>query len=348
MNYFFKKLIAFIVIPILILWVVELFCFPINYFTHRNWEALLLKSKIPHYGAFWPNLNVQSVEEGDLAYATKFAIDKKVTWKTDELGNRNEVVINQADILIIGDSFIAGTSLSQEQIFSYQLSKEYGDKLKIYNLAPSTFSYWVRLIEQGIIKKPKCLIFSCIERSIPEVFVYKNNSNSYWEKIKNKIRETNIASAADRFSRFYSLKWTAARIKNDHGAGIQSKVNNKMFFLQGNSVLNRNKADAFKIIEAIQSYKKFCDSIGVDFLFLPMPNKESVYYDLVPLSHQPDFLFKLDSLLIQRKVETVNTLLLYNQNKKKNKFLYQLDDSHWNQYGVKIVAKAVKEKLGQI
>jgi hypothetical protein len=348
MNYFLKKLIVFIVLPILILWVTEIFCFPINYFTHRNWEALLLKSKIPHYGAFLPNLNVQSVEEGDLAYSTKFAIDKKVKWKTDELGNRNEDVINEADILIIGDSFIAGSSLSQEQIFSNQLFKEYHGKLKIYNLAPSTFSYWVRLIEQGIIKKPKCLIFSCVERIIPEVFVPKNNYNSYREKIKNKIRETKVASVADRFSRFYLLKWLAARIRNDKGAGIQSEVNNKMFFLQGNSVINRNKEDVYKIVEAVESYKKYCEGIGVDFLFLPMPNKESVYYDLVPLSQQPDFLFKLDTLLIQRKVETVNTLLLYNKNKRNDKFLYQLDDSHWNQYGVEIVAKAVKEKLGQI
>lgn len=346
MNKFLKKLICFIVIPISILWIVEFFCLPINYFAHRNWEALLLESKLPLYGSWYPNVDVQSVEEGDLAYYTQFAIDKKVLWKTDKLGFRNETVINTPDILVIGDSFIAGSSLSQEQTFTNQLSKEFHGKFEIYNIAPCSFSYWVRLMEQGTIKKPKYLIFSIVERYVPEVFVpTKNNYDSSRERVKHQIREIGLAPVVDRLTRFYSLKWLAARIRNNRGTGIQSEINKKMFFLQGKSVEGRNEADIHKTVEAIVSYKKYCDSIGVAFLFLPIPNKETVYYDLVPLPHQPSFLFKVDALLKQKGVSTVNTLAIYNKSKQFNKFLYQLDDTHWNAYGVHIVVKTVKEKL---
>lgn len=333
-------------LPISILWVGEFICLPINYFTHRNWEALLLQSKIPFYGPYFPNVNIQSVEVGDLAYYTEFAINKKVIWKTDELGFRNEVVINKPDILVIGDSFIAGTSLSQEQTFTNQLSKEFHGKFEIYNFAPSSFSYWVRLMEQGTLKKPKYLIFSCVERYIPEVFVpTKNNYDSCRERIKYEIRKIGLAPVVDRLTRFYSLKWVAARIRNNTGNGIQSGINKKMFFLHGKSVGERKEDDIHKTVEAIVSYKKYCDSIGVKFLFLPMPNKETVYYDLVPLPQQPNFIFKVNALLKQNGISTVNTLAIYNKSRSIDKFLYQLDDTHWNPYGVHIIARTVKEKL---
>lgn len=346
MDKFLKKLIWFILIPISILWMLEVFCLPINYFAHRNWEALLLQSKIPFYGPWFPNVNIQSIEEGDLAHHTEFSVDKKVVWKTDKLGFRNEAVIIEPDILVIGDSFIAGSSLSQEQTFTNQLVKQFNGKIKIYNLAPSSFSYWVKLLDQGMIKKPQHLIFSIVERYIPEVFVpTKINYDSYRERVKQEIREKGVAPIVERWTRFYSLKWLESRIRNNKGSGIQSEIDKKMFFLQGKSVENRNEDDIHKVVEAIVSYKKYCDRIGVKFLFLPMPNKETVYFDLVPLSHQPNFLFRVESLLNQKGISTVNTLAIFNKRRSDNKFLYQLDDTHWNSYGVHIIASAVKEKL---
>lgn len=346
MNKFLKKLICFILIPISILWIVEIFCLPINYFSHRNWEAMLLQSKIPIYGPCFPNVDIQSVEQGDLAYRTEFAIDKKVIWKTDKLGFRNEKVMSEPDVLVIGDSFIAGSSLSQEQTFTDELSKVFQGKFKIYNFAPSSFSYWVRLMDQGTIKKPKYVIFSIVERNIPELYVNtKINYGSYRERVKCKIREIGLAPIIERLTRFYSLKWMTSRIRNNKGIGIQSEINKKMFFLQGKSVEGRNEDDVQKTVEAIVSYKKYCDSIGVKFLFLPMPNKETVYYDLVPLSRQPDFLFKVNFLLDQKGIPTINTLAIYNKSKQSDKFLYQLDDTHWNNYGVCVVAEAVKSRL---
>lgn len=346
MILFLKRLLTFILLPISILWIVEVFCLPINYFTHRNWEALLLHSKIPLYGPFCPNVKIKSIEVGDLAYNSEFAIAKNVIWKTDELGFRNESVMKKPDILVIGDSFIAGSSLSQEQTFTSQLNKEYDSKFKIYNFAPSSFSYWVRLMEQGTIKKPKYLIFSIVERHIPDVFVpNKNNYGSYRERAKYEIREIGLAPVVERLTRFYSLQWMTARIRNSKGNGFQSEINKKMFFLQGKSIEGGNRDDINKTVEAIVSYKKYCDSIGVKFLFLPMPNKETVYYDLVPLSHQPNFLLRVDTLLKQKRVSAVNTLLIYNKSRSLNKFLYQLDDTHWNSYAVNVVVKAVKEKI---
>lgn len=91
-------------------------------------------------------------------------------------------------------------------------------------------------------------------------------------------------------------------------------------------------------MENIVSYKKYCDSIGVEFLFLPIPNKETVYYKNVPFETQPDYLFKIDSILNYRKVESINSLKIFNDSKK---YVYHKDDTHWNYEGVNLIANEI-------
>jgi len=318
-------------------------CFAIIYFNHRNWEALTLKTTIPHYGPFYPSREISSIEEGDLAYHTDFAVKKSVVWKTDQYGFRNDSVINSPDVVVIGDSFINGTGMSQENTFVNQLSKK--TRLKVYGLAPFTFTNWVNLVETGVIKKPKQLIFSCAEKVIPEVYDARVNNFSKKEQIKTWIKKSNIAIPIDRFFRFYILEWLRAKINHSHGIGIQSSVFKKMFFLKGQKIHKRSNKELMNMVDAIVSYKEYCNSHQIKFLFLPMPNKESVYFDLVPLKDQPDYLIKLDSILKNKNICSVNSLSVFNKNRKANNFLYHLDDTHWNEDGVKIIVEEVAKLL---
>ncbi|MEC4004402.1 hypothetical protein OX283_007025 [Flavobacterium sp. SUN052] len=346
MKGFIKRILIFIGFPLVIMWTIEIFCLPVNFFNHRNWEAVLLKTNIPHYGPLYPNMFLSSVEVGDLAHHTNYAIRKKVIWKTDALGFRNDSVFKNPDVIVIGDSFINGTSMTQTDIFTCQLSKAFNNRYKIYNLAPFTFNNYVELLEQGIIKKPKIIIFSCVEKTVPEVFTSTGkNYNSIREKVKNKIRKSNVAPIFDRLTRFYMINWIKARINKSKGTGIQSEFNKKMFFLRGEAVEPRNQIDVYNTAKAITSYKKYCDKIGVKFLFLPMPNKETVYYDFVPLPKQPNYLFELCDLLNKDSIPNINTLKVYNSNRRSSQLMYQLDDTHWNPLGVKLISNAVKIKL---
>ena len=118
-----------------------------------------------------------------------------------------------------------------------------------------------------------------------------------------------------------------------------------MLFLQGKKSIAKVDARLKSTSKALISYKKYCDSQKIDFLFLPMPNKETVYFDLVPLSEQPDYLFRLDSILCNAKVNIINILPLYNLERRKGSLLYHPDDSHWNGYATQLVAKEIKDYL---
>ena len=85
--------------------------------------------------------------------------------------------------------------------------------------------------------------------------------------------------------------------------------------------------------------------LAAAFLYVPMPNKESVYYDFIPLNKQPDYLFKLDSILKEANVSTINTLEIYNNYRKINSaLLYHLDDTHWNSKATDLVSKEIAIK----
>jgi hypothetical protein len=105
------------------------------------------------------------------------------------------------------------------------------------------------------------------------------------------------------------------------------------------------KDDLANTVNILISYKKYCDSLGIKFIFMPMPDKETVYYELVPFDEQPDYLNKLDSILNISGVSTINTLKIYNDYRKTNdNLLYHLDDSHWNSNATEIIALEIIQK----
>jgi hypothetical protein len=337
----FIKHFVFFIIPIII-WPISEGLLPITTFTFRHFEALSFKSKVPHLTRFYPNINSEMKAVGDLCHHTDNSIIKIEKWRTDELGFRNNKFTEEADILLIGDSFIQGSSLSQEETISSKIDSKTNTKLRVYNMAPSSMSEFDRLIKSQIIKPPKLLIYSIVERNIPKnIISYDIEKSITKDEIKSFFGAYNLNVFIDKALKQYSVDFIKARINNVRGHGIPAIGNSKMFFLNGIKQ-KYNDENLITTSKKIIAYKKYCDSIGIDFLFLPMPNKETVYYELVPFSKQPNYLFRLDSILTHSNIKTINTLKVYNEYLKENKtLLYHLDDTHWNSNATDIIAEEI-------
>jgi hypothetical protein len=309
----------------------------IDTFTHRPWEALLFKSNKTMF--FYPNQQLDHQSVGDLCHHTQFAIEKNENWITDKLGFRNDTFIKKADVLLIGDSFIVGSSITQDSTVTNLLKEKLNSY--IYNIAPAGFTDVIDLLKQGVIKKPKIIIYSCVESSIPSP-IKISKENRFTEEVSS------FSVFKDKVKRLYSLKYLKSRVTGKHGKGVQGVPDSRMFFLHGKEQ-NYHYNKIINIAKTIESYKDYCDSIGVDFIFLPLPNKETVYFDKVPLKTQPDYLLKLDSVLREKKIKTINTLELFNKYRTTNtKLIYHLDDSHWNAKGVNLVAKKIAEIIDPV
>lgn len=342
MKQYLKKLTVFLIVPVIMLLLCDTLI-PVTALVYRPWEAVVF-SKFPSNSPFYPNTTIYMNSVGDLCHHSPNSNFKDEYWKTDELGFRNDKYIKDADVLIIGDSYIAGSGLTQENTITNQLNK-LDCNLKVYNMAPSSISQFDKLLQKGMIIKPKYLIYSIVERDVP------CKINQYTNSAKNIIVELfpykDIIANIDQYFKFYSLNWIKARLTNTTGVGIKGVENSNMYFFQGANQ-KHEAMDLANTVNAIVDYKKYCDSLGISFIFLPMPDKESVYYEYVPFDVQPDYLFKLDSLLKIEGVSTINTLKIYNDYRKIYKnLLYHLDDTHWNSNAVELVSREILGILNQ-
>ena len=343
---FLRKLSYFILIPFIILGIIDAFL-PITFFTHRHFEAISFQSGIPSKTKFYPLISSQMFAVGDLCHHTPFEVYKYERWVTDKLGYRNEKFIRKADILFLGDSFFQGSGLSQEETISEQVNRKSTKHWSTYSMAPSDINVFLRLLEERVISKPKILVFSCVERNIPSKI--ENDFNKKNGNLRNVLKSVfsyhNMNVYLDKALKHYSLLWLKARLSESKGLGKQSPIRKEMFFLKGKNQKYplENIPNTLKILK---SYKKLCDSLDISFLFVPMPNKETVYFNYVPFMKQPDYLLKLNTLLLKDSIETINTLSIYNNYLKHSKRLvYHTDDTHWNKNGVALISNAIIEKI---
>lgn len=309
-------------------------------FTFRTWEGITYNTRVPHLSVFYPNMRTIMNSTGDLSHHTSKAVIKSEFWITDKLGFRNNEFNDEIDVLIIGDSFIAGSSLSQDETITNKLKSKFNGSKKIYNMSPSSFSQFDYYLRTGVIKKPKIMIFSIVERFVPDT-INRINENSIKSLTKKMFEISNLNVYLDRILRLSSIRWLKARINNNKGVGLQSEIDTNMFFLIGKSQKHL-ESDLRTSIINIKSYKRYCDSLNIKFVFMPMVDKETVYYELVPFNQQPNYLLQMDSLLNIEGITTVNTLKIYNDYRKSNNaLLYHLDDTHWNSNATELISNAI-------
>ena len=342
---FLRKVILFALPPLLVIAITEAFFLPPNFFTYRTWEALIYKNPVPHLGGFYPDMHTIMDEQGDLAFRTKYAIvDKDVKWDIDKLGFRNNKFVEDPDALIIGDSFTAGIALSQDETITNKTQMLLGKKLKVYNIAPSSFGNFNFLYQNKFIQKPRLIIYSLVERNLPSILTIEEEAHDRKLKLVRSAGKSldfkGFNTCIDRLISFNSLRWAAAKM-GETNIGHKSPFDSTLFFMQGKEVKHFALKDAEATAKKIISYKKYCDDAGIRFIFMPMPNKETVYFDLVPFDKQPQFLFQLDSILHQSGVETINTLSIYNGLRSSVPVLYKPDDTHWNAKATTIIAEEI-------
>lgn len=116
---------------------------PIDANTFRSWEALSVYEKTPILsGPFYPNVHLTKIEFGDLSGLTHNPVPKNVEWYTDQYGYRGKNIKGKYNIVIIGDSAIAGSGLTQSDMFSEIIANKLN--ISVYAYAPKNFNEFLR------------------------------------------------------------------------------------------------------------------------------------------------------------------------------------------------------------
>jgi hypothetical protein len=345
-----KKLLAkltLLALPFLLWPLIEAAVLPINFFTFRVWETLSVNTMRIMSGPFYPNMYMKMEEEGELAPRTAFAEKRVVEWYTDEYGYRNRD--SNYDVLLIGDSNITGAKLSQEETLAEVLERQLNKE--VYSFAPATVNRFLgtRRFEEN---PPEVVIVSSIERRIPELPAV--GANGMASKIRD-ITGTTIGSSpvltwlavtADRVSKLALYHRTLAQIERTFGKKEYIAYNNE-FFIEGD-IANRDfsEKEITRIADVLEGYKHALEARGIRFVFMPIPNKENIYYQLLPSRKKPDFLPRLMAELRQREVDVIDTQSTFEHLYHKEKvLLYPVDDAHWNHTAVEAAASMLAQHL---
>ncbi len=293
-----------------------------------------------------------------LPYANKI-YDDKLEYRMnqslidiDENGFRNPELVEQADIVALGDSHTYGYNVSSEQSWPQQLGEM--ANMTIYNFGVSGYGslQYYYLINEAVKLKPKYILLGLyLANDLNEACKFINKSD-YWQK---RVKELGfdvgicVQSTGKRWSinqfvskLHLSMLVDSAYKKIKEGLNLGNVIDvkedmNSTIIKHKRISSHKNWMDleqerislGFEVTKRIiEDIKSKADSSGIEFSVVFIPSKERVYYDFL---NEKDY-----------KLPTNYDELIDNEIELLNKFAYFFKD-----HGIKFIDANpyVKQKL---
>jgi hypothetical protein len=321
-----------------------------GWLTFRAWEQLVVLPAATHPdppfpGPFYPRQTVRRTEQGDLGFRTPLAAYRKVTWQTDRYGYRNQDSADPPTVVVIGDSMIAGASLDQSEMLSSVLARELG--VPVINLAPADvatllgqsrfFDHRPKLVIQGMTERVLERSRSC-EPPPPRPLDYVADSaldrlaTAWWV-------------ARDRQLKQPFFHWAQNRLL---GLRITSSLgrDRRTLFHRGDGV---HKVDLAMIDQGVRNLAR-CHALlaanGIAYLPFVVPDKETVYWDLLPSGRKPAGYQRALAGLARAGLPTVDLEARFAAERQQSpEPLYPPDESHWSPRAVAMTGRLLVEAI---
>jgi len=345
MKKIFLKL-ALYIMPFVVISIAAAFL-PLNYFSYRCWEALSVKPDFLLPGPFYPFQKMVMTEEGDMGHGTPYAIKKKAYWETDRYGYRKKDSDEHPDIVIIGDSNIAGGSLTQEDTFAEVLQRKL--QRSVYPYAPDDINHFIH-DTRFTANPPRVVILEIIERSIlshEQLQIKPKPQLSIKLKMKSLTSFSNrhLIQAAIVFSRILKLE-LLNKLKNKIEPKTIGFRYHGMFFYQGATAdISAKDSEMQNTIKIISAYNDYFKKNHIFFIYMPIPNKETIYYDFLPSKPGFSILKQVLQGLKPAGVPTIDLLRAFEAFRQDGGNPFQIDDTHWSAMGVTIAADLVADMI---
>ncbi|MBK9294689.1 MAG: hypothetical protein IPM57_09645 [Oligoflexia bacterium] len=315
---------------------------------------------------FEANFNMQkNAICGDLAKLSNrmdFCQYRSEIFITDPWGYRNTLdVFNQKnDILIYGDSFTFGEGVSQEQIPAEQLSKALN--AHVYNGAGKLELEYLAWLLKNLTTTPKALLFFHLERhhrSPEEIKDFnKTLDNSFFSKLKilfDYYKNFNpLEIISSRFEKSFVTKNIFPN-RFESNVKIEKLINNAEIIYPPSQIEKYNHPSFNQITSDTQYFtelKKLLAKKQITLHVVLVPEKYTVYANLnknQSTTNSEPYLNQLSNELSKNKVHSINLLpqfqVVAEKLLKNNKYIYWLDDTHWNPEGIKLAAEIIKDNL---
>ncbi|MFN0164992.1 MAG: alginate O-acetyltransferase AlgX-related protein [Bryobacteraceae bacterium] len=338
---------------------------PTEWFTFRPQEAL---GRFPiAEGPYFPLHSVRMNRTyGDLANLGNLPSMRQYhaqTASSDELGFRNPpgtVSTGRVEVLLVGDSFSLGTGLSDWETLPAQLAVRGG--VRVYSVATQSqlpalgqlLSMASRLrMDQGIVlvqllERKDTPAASDLLASPPPVSSFCDLGK--WARTigSDLIHYSPLKILASRWQR--SLQDDRVLPNPLYRNIVTAKLRNGQVMLFHRDEI-RDEPPAVEI-SALKCLQRELAARNLHLAILLVPNKYTVYRHLLARGHpapSEEALSRLDRALRDAGLQVIHPLPRLRQAAEaafaRRRYIYWLDDTHWNREGVAVVAAEVARDL---
>lgn len=330
---------------------------PLGSSTFRPWESLSVYRAGGYLpGPFYPDRELSMVAEGDLGRQGRYAVEKKVRWQTDSYGYRSFPAADESyEVVLVGDSFAAGSSLDQEDTLAGQLGDLLGSD--VYTFAPEA-KFTVPL-RTDRFRSPQTFCFALVlsERSLHRLSPAESGvlepisslpagPSSALVVLLDRLAKASLLRAARNNVRrwFRRFAETAVGVTPSipmHPAAIVD-ADGVLFRdprLEDDQIYGRPEA-ADRLIEILHTYRAAAGGEGKRFVFVPVPEKETVYWQRTGGARDPEIYRSFVERARRSGITAVDLLTPYLEFESGDDRvdLYHSDDSHWTALGVGLAA----------
>jgi acetyltransferase AlgX (SGNH hydrolase-like protein) len=289
-------------------------------------------------------------------------VSKKVVVQYDRHGFRNSVDLQQADIVVIGDSYIEGYMTPESKLATTLLSRLQGKT--VANLGHSGYGPQQELVvlkRYGLPLHPRTVIWTLFEgNDLSDAERYEEKvaraDNPVWRNLWARSFTRNVLSRmlrpANECTPHHKVEHFQARFMDEH------HVAKPVFFAQAElePVLESSLS---KALIPIAEAAALCREQHIGFIVAFIPEKYRVYHDLGNVTFGSDAIrswrvsdlpVELARRLIQLDlgIHYVDLTPALKTASRKGVATYLSDDTHWTNAGNRIVAEALHEALGSV
>jgi|tagenome__1003787_1003787.scaffolds.fasta_scaffold20790935_2 hypothetical protein len=321
----------------------------------RPWEMLKERRGF----LFQRNRRVEMDEIGDLGYRTwvrALQHQRHVVFTTDSHGFRNPREIEHPSIVVLGDSYVVGSGVSDDQTVTQRLAARLGVDVYNYGLGIGGTPQLFLADERFQRSPPRLLVYAPVQRNLrPRPIMLAHNRwpeagqrEPLWQMV-DQMRD----DAVTRLNRDNGLAVGARFAWNGLLDRLFGQPN--AIVVEGMRVLVLPIEEQFldvpvrnrepeRVVQSLVYLRKVLAERGIDLLFCPVFEAGTIYADLYPAEarariQRPSM---LDVVITEARNSGVKTVDL-RPSFRRNRFpyLYLPDDSHWTPRAIDLAAEAI-------
>lgn len=324
----------------------------------RPWELLYQRET----SRFTPEQRIEMTEIGDLGWKSwvrALQQPRPVVFTTDRYGWRNPPGLDHLDVVILGDSYVAGAGLSDDETLAARMRARLG--ATVYSYASQTADSPALFLadERFQSNPPKVVIYAPTSRAFrPRPLVYRprprppetamDRYRAIGAAVKRFVEVINRDNGLVRLMRYefqglrYRMFGHPQQIQTRQGPALALPL------LEQGLLSSPSPAMVEGCSQMVLAMHRLLARRGVRFLFAPIPESGSIYPELFPEGDRRRMVRSgLVDLVLERVsaagVETVDLRPTFRAN--KDPYLFHRDDTHWSPRAVDIAADVLSKAV---